>query len=143
MALPLTEDERQTLKTAAFGAVYLVANADPGFFNVLRESFAASGALAGATGPLREVLTKGPLPRLPKSPPADSAGAGAGQSDPIEFVLSALRRSVAILAEKAPDELAEYQSTVIGAVDRVAEAADGVSEKEYAMIARVKEALSG
>jgi hypothetical protein len=133
MAEPLTEDEKQTLKTAAFGAVYLVANADPGFVNVLRESFAASGALAGATGLVKEALIKGPLPRLPKSPPADVA----------EVVLPALRRSVAILAEKAPDELEPYQSTVLTAVDRVAEAANGVSEKEYAMIARVKEALSG
>jgi hypothetical protein len=132
MAEPLTEDETQTLKTAAFGAVYLVANADPGFFNVLRESFAASGALADATGLVKEVLTKGPLPRLPQSP-----------DEVVDVVLPALRRSVAILAEKAPDDLERYQATVLNAVDRVAEAAHGVSEKEYAMIARVKEALSG
>jgi hypothetical protein len=132
MAEPLTEDEAQTLKTAAFGAVYLVANADPGFFNVLRESFAASGALADATGLVKEVLTKGQLPRLPESP-----------VEVADVVLPALRRSVAILAEKAPDDLERYQATVLSAVDRVARAAHGVSEKEYAMITRVKEALSG
>jgi hypothetical protein len=133
MAEPLTEDERQTLKTAAFGAVYLVSNADPGFFDVLRESFAASEALAGATGLVKEVLTGGPLPRLPKSPPADVAG----------VVLPALRRSVAILAAKAPEELENYRSTVRNAVDRVAARADGVSEKESAMISTVTEALQG
>jgi hypothetical protein len=143
MAEPLTEDEKQTLKAAAFGAVYLVSNADPGFFNVLRESFAASGALAGATGMVKEVLTTGTLPRLPKSPPADSAGAGAGLPDTAAFVLSALRRSVAILAGKAPEELENYRSTVINAVNRVAATAHGVSEKESAMISTVKEALAG
>jgi hypothetical protein len=152
MGEPLTEDEKQTLKTAAFGAVYLVSNADPGFFNALRESFAASAAIAGTAGLVREALTAGPLPRLPKAPPAHTAGVGAGQSgtagvgagqsDTAEVVLAALRRSVAILAEKAPEELENYQATVVDAVDRVAQAADGVSEPEYAMIARVKEALT-
>jgi hypothetical protein len=132
MAEPLTDDEKQTLKTAAFGAVYLVANADPGFFNVLRESFAASGALADATGLVKEVLTSGTLPRLPK--PSDEV---AG------VVLPALRRSIAILTEKAPAELEDYRSTVIRAVDRVAEASHGVSDKESAMIASVKDALNG
>jgi hypothetical protein len=143
MAEPLTEDEKQTLKAAAFGAVYLVSNADPGFFHVLRESFAASGALAGATGLVKEVLTSGTLPRLPKSPPAGSAGVGAGPSPSAAFVLSALRRSVAILAEKAPEELDNYRSTVTDAVDRVAAAANGVSEKESAMISAIKDALVG
>jgi hypothetical protein len=143
MAEPLTEDEKQTLKAAAFGAVYLVSNADPGFFNVLRESFAASAALAGASGLVKEVLTGGPLPKLPKSPPADSAGGGAGRSDTEAFVLSALRRSLAILAAKAPAELENYRSTVANAVDRVAGAADGVSEQESGMIAKVKAALAG
>jgi len=133
MAEPLTEDEKYTLKTAAFGAVYLVSNADPGFFNVIRESFAASDALAGASGLVKEALTGGALPRLPKSPPADVA----------EAVLPALRRSVAILAAKAPEELAGYRLTVLQAIDRVAGAADGVSERESGMIAKVKEALAG
>jgi hypothetical protein len=133
MAEPLTEDEKQTLKTAAFGAVYLVSNADPGFFSTLRESFAASAALAGATGLVKEVLTGGPLPKLPKSPPADEA----------EVVLPALRRSLAILAAKAPEDLENYRSTVVEAVDRVAAAAHGVSEHESGMIAKVKQALAG
>jgi hypothetical protein len=132
MAEPLTEDEKQTLKAAAFGAVYLVSNADPGFFNVIRESFAASDALAGATGLVKEVLTGGALPRLPKSP-----------ADVAEVVLPALRRSVAILAAKAPEELASYRSTVAEAVDRVAVAADGVSGRESVMMAKVREALAG
>jgi hypothetical protein len=134
MGEPLTDDEKQTLKAAAFGAVYLVSNADDaGLFHVLRESFAASAALAGATGLVNEVLTGGPLPKLPKSPPADEA----------EVVLPALRRALVILAAKAPEELESYRSTVVEAVDRVAGAAGGVSARESGMIAKVKEALAG
>ena len=133
MAEPLTEDEKQTLKAAAFGAVYLVSNADPGLFDTLRESYAASAALAGSTGLVKDVLTGGDLPKLPKSPPANEA----------EVVLPALRRSLAILAAKAPEELASYRTTVINAVDRVAGAADGVSGQESAMVAKVKQALAG
>ncbi|GHJ11996.1 hypothetical protein TPA0907_63630 [Micromonospora humidisoli] len=46
----LTDDEQQVLKTGAFGAVFLVSNADPGVFAMIRESFAASGAFAGPAG---------------------------------------------------------------------------------------------
>jgi hypothetical protein len=144
MAEPLTEDERQTLKAAAFGAVHLVSNADPGVFDTIRESFAATSALAGASGLVREVLTGGPVPRLPRTPEADSAGGGGGgQADLAAFVLPALRRSVAILAAKAPQELASYRATVVEAVHLAAGAADGVSTRESEMIAKVKQALAG
>jgi hypothetical protein len=125
----LTDEELQTLKAAAFGAVYLVANADPGFFAVLRESFAASDAFADSTGLVKQVLTGGGLPKLP--------------SDAESFVLPALRRSVRILSAKAPEELENYRHTVELTVDRVAGAADGVSVQETAMIDKVKAALRG
>ena len=148
MAELLNEDETQTMKAAAFGAVFLVANADPGFFNVLRESFAASGALASSRGLVKQVLTTGRLPKLPKSPPNDpgveaSAGAGTGgtSSATKAFVLAALRESVDILAAKVPDELPNFRQTVMDAVDRVASAADGVSDRELAVLAEVREAL--
>ncbi|MBX6356367.1 MAG: hypothetical protein IRZ05_11005 [Micromonosporaceae bacterium] len=134
MAEPLTEEEKQALKAAAFGAVYLVSNADHrGVVNVLRESFAATAALAGSSGLVREVLTSGPPPKLPKPPPAEEAS----------VLLAALRRAVAILAAKAPQELDRYRSTVVDAVNRVAGTAQGVSEPEADMIDRVRQALAG
>jgi hypothetical protein len=133
MGEPLTEDEKQTLKAAAFGAVYLVSNADQGFFSTLRESFAASGALAGASGLVGDLLTRGPLPKLPKSPPVDEA----------EVVLPALRRSVQILAAKLPEELETYRATVTDAVERVAAAVHGVTARESDMVAKIKTALAG
>ena len=131
MTSPLTDDEKSVLKTAAFGAVYLVSNADPGFFSMLRESFAASDALAGSTGLIKEVLTTGGLPKLPKSSPAEAEAQ----------VLPALRRSLGILAEKAPGEVENYRATVLGAVDRVAHATHGVHPAEEAALAKVRAAL--
>jgi hypothetical protein len=128
---PLTDEEKQILKTGAFGAVYLVSHADPGFFSMLRESVAASGALANSTGLVREVLTGGGQPRVPRQPP-----------EAVEaVVLPALRQSVSILGEKAPDELRNYRDTVLSAVHRVAAAAHGVQAAEAAAIEKIRAAL--
>jgi hypothetical protein len=126
----LTPDDKATLKTAAFGAVYLVSNADPGVLAMIRESFAASGAISSASRLVREVLTTGPLPQLPR--------------DPVEAeraVLPMLRRSVQILEAKAPAEVDNYRWTVQAAADRVALASAGVDSAEAEVIGKVRTAL--
>jgi hypothetical protein len=131
MTGPLSQEEMRVLKTAAFGAVFLVSNADPGFFAMVRESFAASGVLAGGTGLIREVLSSAGQPRLPRRPP-----------EAVEaVVLPALRESLSILRAKAPDEVENFRGTVLAAVRRVAEAAHGVQDAEAAAIAKVEAAL--
>jgi len=127
----LTDEEKSTLKTAAFGAVYLVSDADPGFFAMLRESFAASDALAGATGLVKQVLTTGPLPKLPRASTAEVEA----------HVLPLLERSVAILREKAPSEVDNYQAAVVTAAEQAANAAHGVNAREADALAKVKTAV--
>jgi hypothetical protein len=131
VAEPLTDDERMTLKTAAFGAVFLVSNAEPGLLSTVKESFAASDTFAGSTGLVNAVLTTGELPRLAPGSPADIEAA----------VLPLLRRAVEILRAKAPGELDNYQDTVIAAALRTAGAADGVGAAEAAAVGRVSSAL--
>ncbi|MGI5213531.1 hypothetical protein [Plantactinospora sp. CA-290183] len=131
MTEALTDEERATLKTAAFGAVFLVSNADPGALSMIKESLAASSAFAGTTGLVREVLTTGGMPRLTYGAPADVPAT----------VLPALRRAVEILRAKAPDELADYRSAVLAAADQVARAHAGISPDEAAMIETVRDAL--
>ncbi len=129
---PLTEDERLTLKTGAFGAVFLVSNAEPGMLAMVRESFAASGAFGAASGVVKDALTTGPLPELPR----DSA---------LEIeatVLPALSRSVAILREKSPGDVEAYRSVVLGAADQVAQAHRGVTPAEATVIDRIRDALA-
>lgn len=127
----LTGQERATLREAAFGAVALVSNADPGFFAMLRESFAASGAMPEASPLVREVLGSGSLPRLP----------GSSQADLAAVVLPALRSSVLILRAKAPGEEASFAATVLSAVQRAAVASHGVRAPEQAMLDQVRGAL--
>ena len=128
----LTAEDKVTLKTAAFGAVYLVSNADPGFFAMLKESFAASDALAGTTGLVKEVLTTGALPKLPRASAAEVEA----------IVLPALEQSVAILREKAPDDLEQYRTAVVAAAEETAHATHGVNAREAETVAKIKAALS-
>ncbi|GIJ29292.1 hypothetical protein Vqi01_44540 [Micromonospora qiuiae] len=127
----LTDEEKLTLKTGAFGAVFLVANADPGMLALFRESFAAAGAMADASGLVQEALTRGPLPELRRESAVE-----------IESVtLPALRRAVEILTEKAPREVSVYRAVVLAAADRAARAHNGVSSAEAEVIARVRGVL--
>ncbi|MCZ7425337.1 hypothetical protein O7607_06295 [Micromonospora sp. WMMA1949] len=128
----LTADERLTLKTGAFGAVFLVSNAVPGVLAMVRESFAASGALAEVGGVVKEALTTGPLPQLPR----DSA------LEVESVVLPALGRSVEILRAKSPGDVETYRSVVLAAADRVAQAHRGIEPAEAAAIEKIRQALT-
>jgi hypothetical protein len=128
---PLTADEQLTLKTGAFGAVFLVSNAVPGMLAMVRESIAASGALGAASGVVKAALTTGPLPELPH----DSA---------LEIeatVLPALSRAVGILRAKSPGDVEAYRSVVLAAARQVAQASRGVAPAETAAIDKITAAL--
>ncbi|MCT2279760.1 hypothetical protein [Micromonospora chalcea] len=129
----LTADERLTLKTGAFGAVFLVSNAVPGVLAMVRESFAASGALAEVGGVVKEALTTGPLPQLPR----DSA------LEVESLVLPALGRSMEILRAKSPADAETYRSVVLAAAERVAQAHRGIEPAEAAAIEKITQALAG
>ncbi|MEU2611222.1 hypothetical protein ABZ570_06485 [Micromonospora sp. NPDC007271] len=129
---PLTADERLTLKTGAFGAVFLVSNAEPGMLAMVRESFAASGALGEASGVVKEALTTGPLPELRRDSAVEIEA----------IVLPALSRSVAILREKSPGDVEAYRSVVLAAADRVAQAQRGVTPAEASVLDRIRDALA-
>ncbi|MGW0436244.1 hypothetical protein ACWDV4_27305 [Micromonospora sp. NPDC003197] len=127
----LTDEERQVVKTAAFGAVFLVSNADPGVLDLIRESFAASNVFADSTGLVKEVLTSGGLPRLASDSPADVE----------REVLPALRQAVQILEAKVPNEVDQYRATVVAAVEQVGQVSAGITEVEAAMIAKIRSTL--
>lgn len=128
----LTADERLTLKTGAFGAVFLVSNAVPGVLAMVRESFAASGALAEVGGVVKEALTTGPLPQLPRDSVLEVES----------VVLPALGRSVKILRAKSPGDVETYRSVVLDAADRVAQAHRGIEPAEAAAIEKIRQALT-
>lgn len=132
MAQPLTDDEKTTLKNAAYGAILLVSDADPGLLAMVKESVAASRALAGSGGAVRDALAGGDVPDLPRAPAAEIEAR----------VLPELTRSMAILAAKAPDEVSAFRDTVLAACQQAARAAGGVKDAERAEIAKIRAALA-
>jgi len=126
-----TDQERQTLRTAAFGAVYMVSMAEPGFFDMVKESYAGSKAFAQSPE-LRDILRSGGLPQMPQGSPQEIE----------QGVMSALTESHAILQSKGGDELSGFQTAVSNAVDDVANAAGGAAtSREQEAIGKVKAAI--
>ncbi|GIH10792.1 hypothetical protein Rhe02_88590 [Rhizocola hellebori] len=121
-----TDQECDTIRTAAFGAMTLVAAADPGFFAMFKESMAGAKALAAAPQPLQGMLKSGGMPTAAK----DKAS-----------VLAALQQSKQILSAKSPEDLAAFQNVIATACNEVASAANGVAETEVAAINEVRSAI--
>ena len=125
-----SDNERDTVRSAAFGAMLLVSKADPGFFAMFKESMAGSKVLAKASPELREMLTGG----MP-SPPT-------GKPEEIDKkVLTSLEQAVAILQQKGTDEVEGFKGLIVEACNKVAEASKGVAPAETEAIGKVKSAL--
>ena len=119
-----TDQERDTIRLAAFGALTLVAAADPGFIAMFKESMAGARALAAAPGDLQGVFKAGGMPPMPK-----------GNKDEVKTnVITALGQAKEIIAAKAPQDLQPFQAVIAEAIDQVALAHHGVSEGERKVI---------
>jgi hypothetical protein len=127
-----TDPEKQQMRSAAFGAVFLVSQADPGMFDMIKESFAASKALAKAPGEMQAVFKGMSVPKMPKGDPSQIEAA----------VLSDLSSSVATISAKDPAQLNAYRQTVLDACTSAAEAAGGgVDPNETQVLSKVMSAL--
>jgi hypothetical protein len=128
----LTDQEKATLKTAAFGAVTLVSVASPGAISTPKTNMAGAKVLSGATGLTGQVINGKPYPKLPSGSTADTAA----------VVLPALTESVNILQAKAPDEVDNFRRIVTIAVEQGASSSGGgINAAEAEMISKVKQAL--
>ena len=128
----LSEDEARTVRSAALRAGALVAQAEPGFFDTFKESFAASRAVKAASPELQKLVVGG-LPEMPSGSP-DEVNART---------LDLLRQAVGILTAKAPQLLEEYRRVVLQSAKDVAAAAGDTSAKETAALRDIESALAG
>ena len=128
----LTEDEQKTVRSAALRASALVGQAEPGFFDTFKESFAASKAVRAASPGVQKLVTGG-LPEMPSG----------GEDDVKARTLELLKQAVAILRGKAPDLVEEYKQVVLQSAKDVAAAADGTSQGEAAAVDVIERALAG
>lgn len=126
-----SDEERDTIRFAAFGAMTLVSAADPGFMSMFKESMAGAKALAAAPADLQGVLRSGGMPPMPK-----------GSKEEVKAnVLAALRQAKVLIAAKAPQDLVPFQTVIAEAINQVAAAHEGVSESERQAIMEVREAV--
>ena len=128
----LTEDEEKIVRSAALRAGAIVAQAEPGFFDTLKESFAASGAVKAASPELKRLVAGG-LPEMPSG----------GKDEVNARTLELLKQAVGILTAKAPQLVAEYKQVVLQSAKDVGAAAGGTSANETAAISEIERALAG
>jgi len=132
-----TEQEWETLHKGVTGAGLLVSVSDRGFFDSFKEVGALAKHLARARKDSSSQLVRGL---------AETRGTGFGvRSSPTEIeseTLEALRASVATLESKAPDEVEAYKSFVLDVAQSVAEAAEGGSEAEGAVVEKIRSVLA-
>ncbi len=127
-----TDDEKQQMRTAALGAVFLVSKADPGMFDTIKESFAASKALAKAPESMQAIFKGGGLPKMPKGDPAQME----------QQILAQLSSSAALISAKDPADLDAYRHTVLDACTSAAESAGGgIAQTETEVLGKVMAAL--
>lgn len=128
----LTDDDKKTIRSAVMRAGVMVSGAEGGFFDTFKEAFAASKAVSGADPALKEIVGGFGFPELPK-----------GSREEMETrTLEIVRAAVATLEAKAPELVAPFKSAVRESVQKVADAADGISDNERAAIDKVNAALA-
>ena len=128
----LTDDEAAVVRSAAMRAGVLVAAAEPGFLDTLKESFAASKAVRDAPPEIQRLIAQGGFPEMPKGDKAEVEGR----------TLELLRQAVGILQAKAPHLVEGYRATVLASARDVASAADDVAASEEEAISKIQAALT-
>jgi hypothetical protein len=128
----LTEDEQKTVRSAALRAGAFVAQAEPGFLDTFKESFAASKAVRAASPEVQKLVTGG-FPEMPSG----------GRDDVDARTLDLLKQAVSILTQKAPQLVEEYKQVVLQSAKDVAAAAEDMSEKETQAVGEIERALAG
>lgn len=132
-----TEQEWETLQKGVTGAGLLVSVSDRGFFDTFKEA----GALARHLSQAREGHSSELVRELSEVRGTGGFGLTASPGEVERETLDALPAAVAMLGEKAPDELEAYRSFVLDVAQSVAEAAKGVGVGESGALEKIRAAL--
>ena len=136
MNATLSATEIETLRKGAMGAGLLVSVSDRGFFDTFKEAGRLARHVAAARGNSQSAVVR---------QVAEGGGLGFGvtsRPDEIEAgTLEALRSSVTMLEEKAPEELEPYRNFVLDLARSVASAAPGGDAAEATTVSKIEAAL--
>ncbi len=133
-----TEEQWQVLQWAVAGAMTLVSMSDKGFWDTFKEAGGAAKVVAAAkTGSdselVRDLASDLKIGR-DKEATANPADMASGVSERIG-------EAVALVAEKAPEDLAAFKALITAIAEATAEAADGVAPTETDALDKIKAAL--
>ena len=130
-----TEDEWKELQQGVTGAGMLVSTAHRDFTDTFGEASTVAKQLAAQRQSASQLVRE----------LSETRGTGFGlvatPEEVLEETLDALGAAVAVLGEKAPDELDAYRDLVLDLATAVAEAKGGVKDEEKAAIERIESAL--
>jgi hypothetical protein len=115
MSITLTDQDKATLRTAAYGAVSLLSGADAAG-SPHKVATDGSIALASATGPIGHVLSA-------KTRDIDLNGKSVAEL--ADHVLPALTAAMSLLSKQDPAEADNFRSTVILAIEAATRAHKG------------------
>ncbi|MFJ4655810.1 hypothetical protein ACIP5Y_31415 [Nocardia sp. NPDC088792] len=108
MSITLTDQDKMTLRTAAYGAVSLLAAAGAAGSSPHKIATTGTVALASATGLVGRVLSE-------KRQAVNLDGKSVAEIS--EHVLPALTASIDLLADQAPAETDNFRRTVLVAIE--------------------------
>lgn len=130
-----TEGEWEGLHRGVTGAGLLVSTAHRDF----TDSFGEASAVAKQLAAHREDESQ--LVRELSGTHGTGFGLVASPKEVVEGTIDALGAAVAVLGEKAPEELEAYRGLVLDVATAVAEAKGGVKDEEKSAIDRITTAL--
>ena len=133
-----TAEEWQALQMASTDTIMYLSLVDPGFWDSFKEvghagRFVASQASDAPSLLIRDLAHDARA----KYDKGDKPNAANLETPTLEHVTAA----VAIVAEKAPEDLDAFKAFILGLADSIAEAAKGVSGPEAQALAKLEAAL--
>jgi hypothetical protein len=133
-----TPEEWEVIQFAMMDTMTWISLVDPQFFGSFKEATAGAKFLANAmqNNPSTLVRDLAHDARGRK----DHALKGLG-TDVEEPALERVTAAVALVSEKAPEDLDEFKAFIVGLADAAAEASDGVSDAEGSALFKLKSAL--
>ena len=130
-----TDEEWKELQQGVTGAGLLVSAAHRDF----TDSFGEAKAVASQLAAHRD--SESQLVRELSATHSTGFGLVASPKEVVEGTTSALESSVALLGQKAPDELEPYRAFVLDVANAAAEAKGGVKDEESAAIEKIRQAI--
>jgi hypothetical protein len=132
-----SNDEWQQLQWGLMMAGSHITGSDyPGLLKSFKEAGAASVFLVTLHEDESELIAALTKDQGTKRPPDVKGRAGLASDVALEHV----RKAVAVVAAKAPEDLEPFRQTLVAVAMAMAGAVDGTSEAEAAAIERVKDA---